>query len=268
VPVDVDPATAGMDLDAARAARTSRTRAVVPVHLYGRPTPLPRLGVPIVEDAAQAHGALDPAAPRGDVVAYSFYPTKNLGGVGDGGAVATEDADLAARVRRLRAHGMAEQYVHVEIAMNARLSELEATWLRLALPHLGAWNARRAEVARTYRAAVPGAAWQADHPRHVFHLAVVRSTARDELRAALAERGVASAVHYPLSIPQQPAYRHLARAGCPEADAWAATCTSLPCFPELTDDEVATVAGALRDLRDLLVASAPAGTPVAGGPIL
>ena len=137
VPVDVDAATAAIDADATRRAVTPRTRAIVAVHLYGRPAPLAPLldlGVPVIEDAAQAHGAL--AGVTGIAAAYSFYPTKNLGGIGDGGAVITNDAALAAAVRRRRAHGVDQQYVHVDVSQNHRMSELEAAWLRLQLPHL------------------------------------------------------------------------------------------------------------------------------------
>jgi len=245
--VDVDPGTAAMDVDAAAAACTERTRAVMPVHLYGRPAPLPDLGLPVVEDAAQAHGALGGGERRGALVAYSFYPTKNLGGVGDGGAVVTDDAELAERVRRLRVHGMGEHYVHTDVAMNFRMSELEAAWLRLQLPHLPAGNARRAAIAAAYRAAVPDARWHDDHPSHVHHLCVVRVAARDGVRDRLAARGVGTGVHYPLALSQQPAYAPFRRHACPEAEAWAAECLSLPCFPELTDGEVEHVAEALAD---------------------
>ncbi len=246
VPVDVDPLTAAIDHDAARRALTARTKAIVPVHLYGRPAPIPEVGVPVLEDAAQAHGAL--AGVTGVAAVYSFYPTKNVGGIGDGGVLVTDDDDIAAAVRRRRAHGMTAQYVHTEVSQNFRLSELEAAWLRLVLPDLAAGNERRRVIAAGYRAAAPGLAWQADHLRHVHHLCVLRSTDRDRVRAHLLECGVATAVHYPLALTQQPAYTGLARAACPEAEAWAATCISLPCFPELTDDEVAIVTTALEKL--------------------
>lgn len=252
VPVEVDAATAAMDLDAARRAVTERTKAVVPVHLYGRPAPLPDLGLPVLEDAAQAHGAVGPAHGRPSAAtAYSFYPTKNLGGVGDGGALVTDDADLAARIRLLRVHGMSAQYVHTAISQNFRTSELECAWLRLLLPDLAEANARRRAVVAAYRAAAPRLAWHADHPDHVYHLAVVRVSEREQVRAALAERGVGTGVHYPLAVTQQPAYTHLARAACPEAEAWAASCVSVPCFPEITDDEVARVCDALAAVQDL-----------------
>jgi len=246
VPVDVEAATGALDAAAARAAVTDRTTAVVPVHLYGRPAGLPDVGVAVLEDAAQAHGALD--GVHGRAAIYSFYPTKNVGGVGDGGVLVTDDDDVAATVRRLRVHGMTEQYVHNAISQNFRLSELEAAWLRLLLPELPAANRRRAEIARAYRAAAPALCWPADHPRHVYHLCVVRVPDRERFRARLAACGVATAVHYPLALTQQPAYRAFNRCPCPEAEAWAATCVTLPCFPELTDDEVATVCDALERL--------------------
>ena len=245
-PVDVDVDTALIDVDRALDAVTVRTRAFVPVHLYGRPadlSPLSEAGLPIVEDAAQAHGAL--TRPVGRAVTYSFYPTKNIGGIGDGGAVATADPELAAALRRRRAHGMTEQYVHVDVSQNFRLSELEAAWLRLQLPGFAADNARRATIARHYRSAAPHLAWQADHPDHVFHLCVARFTDRDAARAQLASAGIATAVHYPLAITQQPAYRDLAGPPCPLAESWAAGCVSVPCFPELTDAEVDHVCDAL-----------------------
>jgi dTDP-4-amino-4,6-dideoxygalactose transaminase len=246
VPVDVEPTTATLDAAAARAAVTPRTKAVVPVHLYGRPAAASDLGAAVLEDAAQAHGAL--AGISGRAAIYSFYPTKNVGGIGDGGVVVTDDDDIAALVRRLRVHGMAEQYVHTEISQNFRLSELEAAWLRLILPGLPAANARRREIAHAYRRAAPDLCWPADHPRHVYHLCVVRVPDRDQVRNRLAASGVATAVHYPLALTQQPAYHSFTRDPCPEAEAWAASCVTLPCFPELTDDEVATVCTALERL--------------------
>jgi dTDP-4-amino-4,6-dideoxygalactose transaminase len=249
VPVDVHVPTAALDPARAAAAITPRTRAIVVVHLYGRPAPvapLLELGVPVVEDAAQAHGALPTVS--GVAAIYSFYPTKNLGGIGDGGVVVTSDSDLAASVRRRRVHGMTERYVHVDVSQNHRLSELEAAWLRLQLPHLGDGNRRRAKIAGRYREAAPWLRWHADHPRHVVHLCVTRVDRRDEFRAQLADRGVATAVHYPLAITQQPAYRQFAVAPCPEAERWAAECVSLPCFPELTDAEVEEVAAALKEV--------------------
>jgi dTDP-3-amino-3,4,6-trideoxy-alpha-D-glucose transaminase len=242
VPVDVDATKATIDPDAARAALTDRTRAVIPVHLYGRPSLLPDLGVPVLEDAAQAHGAVDPAAVSA-AVAYSFYPTKNLGGIGDGGAIVTDDAELAAAVRLRRVHGMRDQYEHVVVSGNSRLSEIEAAALRVALPRLAAQNEQRREIARRYRDAAPALRWQEPDARHVYHLCVVRVPDRDAFRAALP---FDTAVHYPRALTQQPAYERFTTAPCPNAEQWAAECVSLPCFPEMTDDEIDSVCRALQ----------------------
>jgi dTDP-4-amino-4,6-dideoxygalactose transaminase len=240
--VDVDADTAALDHVAARAACTDRTRAVIPVHLYGRPAPLPDLGVPVVEDAAQAFGALDPASGSA-AAACSFYPTKNLGGITDGGAVITDDDDLAATLRLLRAHGHAGDYVHTLVSTNARLSDVAAAALRVGLPRVDADNARRREIAACYREAAPGLGWQAEHPRHVYHLCVARVPDRDAFRAALP---FDTGVHYPRALTQQPANRQFVRAACPQAERWAAECVSFPCFPEMTDDEIEAVCRAIR----------------------
>ena len=242
--VDVNAATACLDATKVEAARTLRTKAVVVVHLYGFPAELPVTDLPIVEDAAQAHGAVRDHH-RSAAVAYSFYPTKNLGGIGDGGAVVTGDPALADRIRRLRVHGMTELYVHTEISQNFRMSELEAAWLRLGLEQLRADNARRYEIASRYRAAAPDLGWQQQHADHVYHLCVLRAADRVRVRTALEDRGVASAIHYPLALTEQPAYRRFATVACPHSEQWAAQCISVPCFPDLTDAEVAQVAEAL-----------------------
>ncbi len=247
VPIDVEPDTANLDSAAVAAAITDRTRAVVVVHLYGRPARIPLTQLPVIEDAAQAHGAvLDHS--RSAAIAYSFYPTKNLGGIGDGGAVVSADTRLLDRVRHLRTHGMTAQYVHESISQNFRISELEAAWLRIGLPSLAVRNARRRAIAAHYRATAPQLRWTEPHPDHVHHLCVVRSPHRDDLRAELAAREVATAIHYPLAVTQQPGYRHFARHACPEAERWASECVSLPCFPELSDVEVEVVASALSTL--------------------
>ena len=247
IPVDVDAATAALDEKEAAAAMGDRVRGVVTVHLYGRPAPVPDLGVPVIEDGAQAHGALEPGGDRGVATAYSFYPTKNLGGIGDGGAVTTDDAAVAERVRKGRVHGLAatESYEHAAVSQNHRMSEIEAAWLRLVLADLTTANARRSAIAHRYREAAPHLRWHADHDHHVHHLCVVRVPRREQFREQLAEAGVATAVHYQRALTQQPAYHGLARRPCPEAEAWAAECVTLPCFPELRDDEVDTVCQAL-----------------------
>lgn len=244
---DVDPSTAAVTVDSVRKVMTPRTRAIIAVHLYGRPvdevSALAGLGVPVVEDCAQSHGAT--SRVEGAVACYSFYPTKNLGGVGDGGAVVTDDAELAARVRRLRAHGQSAQYVHVDVSQNHRMSEIECAWLRICLPHLANGNLRRRSIAERYRAAVPTLQWHVDHPHHVFHLATLRHHDRDGFRARLADAGVGTGVHYPLALTQQPGYRSFVDGPRPNAEHWAATTVSLPCFPELDDAEVDRVCEAL-----------------------
>lgn len=238
---DVDPVTAGLDWNAARDAATRKTRAVVPVHLYGRPVDIEDIGVPVLEDAAQALGAT--THPSGSVAAvFSFYPTKNLGGVGDGGAVVTDDTEVAEVIRRLRNHGHAADYRHVDIATNARMSEIEAAVLRVGLPRLADWNERRRQIAAQYRKAAPDVRWHADDDRHTHHLCVVRVEDRDAFRARLP---FDTAVHYPLALTQQPAYKAFATTPCPNAEAWAAECVTLPMFPEMTDDEVELVCNAL-----------------------
>jgi dTDP-4-amino-4,6-dideoxygalactose transaminase len=241
--VDVDRATALIDWGAVARARTERTRLVVPVHLYGRPVDIPATDLPVLEDAAQAFGALDPRAPS-RAAAYSFYPTKNLGGLGDGGAVLTDDPGLAGRLRALRNHGLSPDgtYDHEVIAGNSRLSEIGAAALRVALPRVAADNARRAVIAARYRDAASGVRWQAPHERHVYHLCVGRVADRDEFRTRVS---CATAVHYPRALTQQTAYAHLTRNPCPVAEQWAAECVTFPCFPEMNDDEIAAVSGAL-----------------------
>jgi dTDP-4-amino-4,6-dideoxygalactose transaminase len=249
VAVDVDAATACVNPAAIERAMTRRTRAVIVVHLYGFPAELPPPGgdLIVIEDAAQAMGALGPP-DRSRAAAYSFYPTKHLGGIGDGGAVVTNDAALDTTVRLLRAHGLSGAYVHEAISQNFRMSEIEAAWLRLGLATVADdVDARRAIAAR-YRAAAPQLCWQRDHPRHAYHLCVFRTPQRDAVRERLASRGVATAVHYPRALTQQPAYRVLFPDACPEAEAWAAECISVPCFPEMTEDEIECVVGALAEL--------------------
>ena len=240
VPVDVDPETAALDPEAAAAAVSERTRAAIVVHLYGRPAELPALDVPVIEDAAHAHGALGDAG--GIAAAYSFYPTKNLGGIGDGGAVVTDDDALADRLRRLRAHGQGPDGSFEEISTNSRLSEIEAAALRIGLRRLEAGNRRRAEIATAYHAAAPGLRWHPHHPRHTYHLCVARLPDREGFRARMPCECPA---HYPRTVTDEPAYAHLRRAETPAAEAWAAECVSLPCYPELSDGEVERVCAAL-----------------------
>ena len=257
--VDVDPGTHCMSPAALADAVTARTRAVVPVHLYGRCADMDAIralaadaGVPVVEDAAQAHGASRGgrrAGGLGHAAAFSFYPTKNLGALGDGGAVVTDDADLAARVRQLRNYGEKAKDVNVEVGQNSRLDELQAAVLRVKLPHLEAWNGERRRIAATYDERLAGAAVTTPAPDDgsVHHLYVVRSGERDALRSHLLAAGIGTQVHYPTPVHLQPAYRGRARipAALEVTERLAAEVLSLPCHPGLSKRAVDEVAQAL-----------------------
>jgi dTDP-4-amino-4,6-dideoxygalactose transaminase len=253
VPVlaDVDPETWTLDPESAAAAVTARTRAVVPVHLYGLCADvdgLRPLGVKIVEDAAQAHGAeVGGRRPGtlGDAAAYSFYPTKNLGALGDGGAVVTNDPAVAAAVRSLRVYGERGRYESVRRGWNSRLDELQAAILLVKLRHLERAVERRQALARRYEKLDLGRQRVPDGFRHAYHLYVVRSPERDELRRRLAARGIETLVHYPRAVHQHPGYAGLARAGLGASERLAAEVLSLPLYAELTDEEADAVAVAL-----------------------
>lgn len=252
VAVDVDPATANVTAEAVSAAVTSRTRAVVPVHLYGQPADCDALeavaarhGLFLLFDAAQAHGARwrrRPLGARGGACAWSFYPGKNLGALGDGGAITTDDLALAERLRRLRNYGQAERYHHVEQGVNSRLDELQAAFLRVKLSHVDAWNGRRRALAARYLSGLPAHAApvaQAEGAESSWHLFVVRSGRREALRTALAERGIQTLVHYPVPPHLQPAYAGLFAAGAfPVAERLAAEVVSLPMGPHLGERDV------------------------------
>ncbi|MER6050168.1 DegT/DnrJ/EryC1/StrS family aminotransferase [Streptomyces sp. NPDC001793] len=265
-PVGVDPTPDGLSMDPAQveAAITPRTRAVMPVHLYGHPADLDPLlaiaerhGLAVVEDAAQAHGARyrGRRIGSGHVVAFSFYPGKNLGAMGDGGAVVTGDAALADRIRLLRNCGSREKYRHEVQATNSRLDEFQAAVLRAKLPRLPAWNALRVRTAERYsqvlgalpQIAVPAAAPWADP---VWHLYVIRCAERDELRRRIERAGVETLIHYPVPPHRTPAYADDpagAPAGThPLSERRAAESLSLPLGPHLGDDAFQTVVAAVR----------------------
>lgn len=256
---DIDPVRLTLDPGAAAAAVTPRTAALLPVHLYGQAADLEGLAavaarhnLALVEDCCQAHLATcrgRPVGTWGVAGAFSFYPTKNLGALGDGGAVVTGDAQLAERVRRLRNGGQTDRYHHVEAGVNSRLDELQAAVLRARLPYLAEWTARRRELAARYRDALaggPATPLPVVDAGHVFHLFVVQTERRDALQAHLAARGVETLVHYPISLPRQPAFAHVAPAPCPVADAACRRILSLPLYPALEDSAVAVVADAVR----------------------
>lgn len=266
--VDIEPRTFTMDaaeLERVLAAPPGRIAAVVPVHLYGQPADLDailalarRHGARVVEDCAQSHGALSAesrAGSRGDVAAFSFYPTKNLGALGDGGMVVTGDEALAERLRALREYGWRERYVSDIAGANSRLDEVQAAVLRVKLGRLDADNARRAALAAAYDRGLAGLALGLPARRagasHVFHQYVVRSPARDALRDGLARRGIGTNIHYPLPVHLQPAYRgRLATgpSGLGESERAAREVLSLPLYPELDDGALAEVVAALRKL--------------------
>jgi dTDP-4-amino-4,6-dideoxygalactose transaminase len=261
---DLDPATLNVAPEAVERALTPRTRALLPVHLYGHPADLDplldiarRRGLPLVEDACQAHGARYRERPVGALSglgALSFYPTKNLGALGDGGAVLVNDAGVAATLRRLRNGGQSDRYRHEEPGLNSRLDEMQAAILRAFLRHLPAWTERRRALAALYRRELAGAAvtLPAEQPyaRAVYHLFVIRHPRRDALAAALRERGIGTLVHYPIPLHLQPAFAGLGgrRGDLPVAEKAAAEVLSLPLYPELTDEQALAVASAVREL--------------------
>ncbi len=258
--VDVEPDTYTMDPRAAEAAVTPHTRALLPVHLYGQPADMDALGAVaerhgllLVEDCAQAHGAKyggQLVGTFGHLAAFSFYPTKNLGAYGDGGAVITQDGEYAARLRRLRQYGQTARYHHAERGVNSRLDELQAAILRVKLAHLDAHNRRRREIAAGYAARLQGVALPAvrEGAYHVYHLYVVRHPRRDALREALRERGIGTAVHYPLPVHMQPAYADLECGRLPVTERVVQEILSLPMYIGLTQADVAAVANALEAL--------------------
>jgi dTDP-4-amino-4,6-dideoxygalactose transaminase len=253
--VDVDRSTGLIDPDAARAAVGPSTAAILPVHLYGqtcRMAPLralaDRAGLALFEDAAQAHGATYRSARAGSLgraAAFSFYPSKNLGALGDAGAICTDDAELAAAARRLRDLGRQNRSVHGQVGYNERLDGLQAAALRVKLGHLERWNAARRSIAAAYRERLANII-ELLHERPespcVYHVFPIRVSDRDELAAGLAAEGVATRVHYPRSLADQPALPQLAGAAVPVARSWAARELSLPIFPGLTADELELVA--------------------------
>lgn len=238
---DVDRDTLTLDPRAAATACSARTRAVVPVHLYGALAEIPAAPCPVVEDAAQAIGA---GPVRGHAATLSFFPTKNVGAIGDAGAIVTNDATLADRLSLLRTHGAARRYHHVELGGNFRIDALQAAILRARLPHVHAWTAARRANARRYRDLLdaarvpPELVLPPDRPGHVYHQFVIRAPRRDELRSFLAERGVGTEVYYPSPLHLQPAFASLGyRAGAfPVAEQACGSVLALPIHPRLAAD--------------------------------
>lgn len=263
VPVEPDPATHVIDPALIEARITSRTRAIMPVHLYGRPADLEAIAdiarrhdLYVVEDAAQAHGATYRGRRIGGhsaLAAWSFYPGKNLGALGDAGALTTDDDDLANRVRTLRNYGSSRKYVNEVIGMNSRLAPIQAAVLRSKLPVLAAWNARRRRIVELYDQGLAGTELVLPakdmESTSSWHLYVVRAGNRDQLQAYLAEQGIETIVHYPVPPHRQQAYRGTPLAGwdLPVTERLADQVLSLPIGPHLSMDDAARIVDVLRN---------------------
>lgn len=251
--VDVLPDEFTMDPADAFEKRTTRTKAIVPVHLYGMPARLKALsttGVPLVEDAAQAHGSDAPwgrCGSFGVAAAFSFYPTKNLGTYGDGGMIVTSDAAVAERARLIRNYGQRENYAAEIPGDNSRLDEIHAAILRIKLKKLDVWNRRRREIAGVYRRAFENlpVETQAGAGKSNYHLFVVRTAKRDALRQHLAALDIPSMIHYPIPLPRQKAFARFKPGRCPNADSLCASVLSLPIHPALADHEAERVISAV-----------------------
>jgi dTDP-4-amino-4,6-dideoxygalactose transaminase len=263
--VDIDPMTFNLDPDGIESALTTRTKAILPVHLYGLPADMTQIleiadrhGLEIIEDCAQAIGAeVDGrrVGSLGTIGCFSFFPTKNLGAYGDGGMITTNDHAVAQRVRKLRAHGAVTKYYHEEVGVNSRLDEIQAAILLAKLRHIESWIERRRRLAARYDRFLR-ILWDIQSPtvpqgvRHVYHQYTIRVwSGRDALREFLGNRGIQSTVYYPTPLHLQPVHAQLGlRFGTyPEAERATLEVLSLPLFPEMRDDEVRAVADALRE---------------------
>jgi len=263
--VDVDPLTYNMDVSHFEEALSERTRAIVPVHLCGQSAdmdPIMELaegkGLWVIEDACQAHGAGykgRKVGSMGHVACFSFYPSKNLGGYGDGGMMVTNDEKIAERARMLRDYGQQEKYRHLIVGYNRRLDTLQAAVLRVKLRHLDEWNEARRHHAHLYDQLLRDTSvtlpFNAEYSEHVYYLYVVQSERRDELREWLGARGIATGIHFPVPIHLQPAYAHLgySEGDFPVAEAYARRTLSLPMFPELTEGQIEYVAEAIHEFN-------------------
>jgi dTDP-4-amino-4,6-dideoxygalactose transaminase len=256
---DIDPDRLTLDPRAAEAAVTARTKAIMPIHLYGQPADMPALmqvaarhRLLVVEDCCQAHLATcggKPVGSFGAVSAYSFYPTKNLGALGDGGALTTADAGLAARLRRLRNGGQTDRYHHGEFGVNSRLDEMQAAILRARLAWLPGWTAERRALAAEYRRRLAGAPVTVPperDPGHVYHLFPILSPDRATVQTHMKARGIETLIHYPVPIPRQPALAAERPDQCPIADRVCREVFSVPLHPGLTSAAVEEVAAALQ----------------------
>ncbi len=262
--VDIDNATQTLDPALLEAAITPRTKAVVPVHLFGQPADMDpilevarRHGLTVIEDACQAHGAEYHGRRAGslaDAGCFSFYPGKNLGAFGDAGALVTDDAALAEKVRMLREHGQTRKYHHAMMGWNCRMDGIQAAVLRVKLRHLERANARRRENAALYNSLLAGVEEialpvEADYARHVYHVYAIRAARRDELFHTLTQSGIGCGIHYPVPLHLQPACRYLGyqEGDFPVSEQAALEVISLPMYPELTPEQIHTVAEKVKD---------------------
>jgi dTDP-4-amino-4,6-dideoxygalactose transaminase len=275
--VDIDPYTFNLDPALVEAAITPRTKAILPVHLYGQSADLTTLcsiarrhGLLLIEDAAQAHGAFHDGkrvGSFGHAACFSFYPSKNLGCFGEAGAVVTSDAAMAARIRTLRDHAQCSRHRHVEIGFNMRMEGIQAAVLDVKLAHLDRWNARRRDHAARYRALLrdidgimpPYSPLDLEHAWHIYAVQTTRIERR-QLAAALEQRGIATAVHYPMPVPFQRAYQYLGYhpGDFPVAEKVMSRCLSLPMYPELTDSQIEQVVSAVSGIMSETPVSAAA----------
>jgi dTDP-4-amino-4,6-dideoxygalactose transaminase len=254
--VDIDEKRRTLNPANVKAAITPRTKAILPVHIFGTPADMDALssfGLPVVEDSCQAHGArYKGRRVRG---CFSFYPTKNLGAYGEAGALVTDDDATAVRARSLRDHAQSKRYVHEELGYNYRMDSFQAAVLRVKLKHLDEWNAARTRIAQQYHELLAGTRFVlpncAADSECVWHCYVIECEDRDRVRDALTEAGIGTAVHYPLPLHLQPVYRGLGYkpGDFPVAERLSQRCLSLPMFPELTDEQVEIVVNALRRVR-------------------
>ncbi len=267
--VDIDPQTYNIDPNLIEAAITERTRAIVPVHLYGQSADMPaimalarRYNLVVVEDAAQAHLATfrdTSVGLWGDAGIFSFFPAKNLGAYGDAGAVITDNAELAHKLRLMRDHGRDAKYVHTMRGTGARLDALQAAILAVKLRHLPQWTRQRQRIAGIYRIGLQGVdslvlPYQHAEAAHVYHLFVLRSVRRDELQAHLKANGISSGIHYPVPLHLQPALEYLGYkpGDLPHTELAANSILSLPMYPELSPAQTETIIQAVRDFANTL----------------
>jgi len=261
--VEMDPTSFNLDPSLLAAAITPRTKAILPVHLYGQPADMQPIievaekhGLPVMEDASQAHGAEykgKRVGSLGEVAGFSLYPGKNLGAYGDGGVITTQNSELAETLRTMRNYGSSEKYRHDLLGENSRLDSLQAAILRLKLPHMDRWNQQRAQNADAYRERLHGVGdlqlpQVSPDCRHVYHLFVIRTSHRDELMKYLQANGVGCIIHYPIPIHLQPAYKehHWQEGDFPITETCAKEILSLPMFPELAVEQIDYVCETIR----------------------